>query len=437
MKLREKLEMKTAKVAVIGLGYVGLAQALRIHDGGFEIAGYDISEEKIKMLSNGVSYVETVSDGHIAKANRSDKVVWTHDKRELTSCDVFVICVPTPLYDDKTPNLDFVINALKTVRNLREKDFMVLLESTTFPGTTDALAKPLLEENGLQLGKDFYLAYSPEREDPGNLPLEVVPKIVSGCDDDSLNCATQFYDCFIDEIVRVSSPRVAEATKLLENTFRAVNISLVNQLKVLFNRMEIDIWEVVKAASTKPFGYMPFSPGPGVGGHCIPIDPMYLSWAANQYGFDLSMVNLADKINRSIPDFVVSEIVQKLDNNDVRGKSILVIGLAYKPNISDTRESPALTIIQNLCKLGAVVEFHDPHVKVNPFTEQSSCNKPVPIIDLCEVTSGQYDAVVILTDHDVINYEKLLELECPIIDTRNSFRRRGFDEKVAKYLLHA
>ena len=405
-----------ARVVVVGQGYVGLALAMRAVEVGFDVVGFDQDEDRVKRLAAGDSYVEDVSDHTLVDALATGRYEPTHDPGRCTGFDVAVIDVPTPLADGN-PNLSHVEEAARILARHLRRGATVVLESTTYPGTTEELVAPILEEgSGLAAGPDFHLGYSPERIDPGNPTwnLVTIPKVVSGVDEASLQAVRGFFDRIVDRTVPVASTRVAEMTKLLENTFRHVNVALVNELAMFAGDLGIDVWESIDAASTKPFGYMRFTPGPGVGGHCLPIDPSYLSWTVRRrLGRSFRFVELANDVNANMPDYVVRRLVHALNRmgKPVRGSRILLLGLAYKRNTADARTAPGMAIAQSLAELGADVRVADPHMRAEhvPFT-------------LVEPTADEVadaDAVVLVTDHDAFDYELVRERARFVLDTRN------------------
>jgi UDP-N-acetyl-D-glucosamine dehydrogenase len=404
------------KLVVVGLGYVGLALAMRGVEVGFDVVGFDRSEDRVKRLAAGHSYVEDVSDAVLGAALASGRFAATHDEDGCAGFDVAVIDVPTPL-DDGVPNLSHVEEAARVLGRHVRPGTVVVLESTTYPGTTEELVAPILEEaSGLAAGPDFHLGYSPERIDPGNprWTLVTIPKVVSGVDEASLEAVRGFFDRMVEHTVAVSSTRVAELTKLLENTFRHVNIALVNELAVFASDLGIDVWESIEAASTKPFGYMPFTPGPGVGGHCLPIDPSYLSWAVRRsLGRPFRFVELANDINATMPDYVVRRLVHALNGmgRAVRGSQVLLLGFAYKRNTADARTTPGLAVASRLAELGAEVRVADPHV--------SAHEVPFELVTLSAAELAAADAVVIITDHDAFDYDAVLAHARFVLDTRN------------------
>jgi UDP-N-acetyl-D-glucosamine dehydrogenase len=419
-----------AKVGVIGLGYVGLPLACTIAEQGFATIGFDIDEAKICRLNSGASYIRHIGDERIAALCASGRLDASSDFSRLRDVDAIIICVPTPLSPQREPDLGFVERTCESVAKCLRRGQLVVLESSTYPGTTREVMRPILERSGLRSGRDFFLAYSPEREDPGNrqFTTQQIPKVVGADGADALRLATTFYAEVVTGTVPVSSLEAAEAVKLTENIFRAVNIALVNELKIVFDAMGVDIWEVIEAAKTKPFGYMPFYPGPGLGGHCIPIDPFYLTWKAREFGIATKFIELAGEINTAMPQFIVSKVATVLNERDRRalnGAHILLIGIAYKKNVDDVRESPAFRIMTLLEKQGARVSFHDPISSEIPATRDHPELAGRRSIPLEPQSLTGFDAAVVCTDHDAIDYATILE-HCPVvIDTRNVYGRLG------------
>ena len=428
--LLSKIETLNAKVAILGLGYVGLPLAVTTARGGLHVTGFDVDPEKIEKLYAGQSYIGAVSDADLTELHEMGRVAWTADFTRLAEMDVFVICVPTPLTDHREPDLSYVIATTEEIARHITPGSLVILESTTYPGTTDEVMTPILARKGLRPGKDIFIGFSPEREDPGNAHYNTstIPKIVAGDGEEAGRLAEAFYGKVVQNVVPVSRTRTAEAIKITENIFRAVNIALVNELKIIFDAMEIDVWEVIDGAATKPFGFMPFYPGPGLGGHCIPIDPFYLTWKAREYHLSTRFIELAGEINSNMPDYVVARLREVLDRRLGIGLTkarILIIGIAYKKNISDMRESPSVRLLSLLRGAGASVSFHDPHVpeipRMREYPELQG-NKSLPFN---EIKPEDFDAILIATDHDVVDYAALVAMNLPIIDTRNAIQKRG------------
>jgi len=425
--LLKKIKNGKALIGVIGLGYVGLPLALICAENGFKVLGFDVDEKKTQKLSRGECYISHLNSKRIAKAIKSKNLAATADFSRLDEPDIIVICVPTPLTPQRDPDMSYIVQTVNQIRAKLRKGQLIILESTTYPGTTEELVKGILEETGLVCGRDFYLAFSPEREDPGNKKYSTdnIPKVIGAFDNASGNLAQAIYDKVISKTIKVSNARTAEAVKLTENIFRAVNIALVNELKVIYERMGIDIWEVLDAASTKPFGFMRFNPGPGWGGHCIPLDPFYLSWKARECGMETKFIELAGEINRRMPQYVIDKLQQALNarGKSVKKSDIMVIGLAYKKDINDDRESPAYKIISSLIELGAEVSYHDPYVPQIRKTRQWPDAKPLKSQPIAPKTIARADAVIIITDHTNIDYKRIARHAKLIIDTRGVYRK--------------
>ena len=420
--LLSKIQRKEAKVGIIGLGYVGLPLLIRFGKAGFPIMGFDIDTRKIDALLHGRSYIKHIPIEPINEFKARGQMDLTISFERLTEADCIVICVPTPLTEKMEPDLRFVLNTTETVAKHLRPGQLVVLESTTYPGTTDEMMLPMLERTGMKVGADFYLAFSPEREDPGNKSFHTgnIPKVLGGVTQACMECAKELYEHAISEVVTVSSTRVAELTKLLENIYRSVNIALVNELKVLAQRMGIDIWEVIEAASTKPFGFTPFFPGPGLGGHCIPIDPFYLSWKAKEYDFTTRFIQLAGEINVSMPYYVLERTTEALNRHRkcLNGAKILVLGAAYKKDIDDDRESPSYAVMELLLERGAQICYNDPHIpKLKPGRKHQFQMESTP---LTEEFLQNLDGVMILTDHSAYDYPWIVKHAPLVIDTRNA-----------------
>lgn len=429
--LLEKLRARRAHVGVIGLGYVGLPLAVTAAARGLRVTGFEVDPRKIELLDAGTTYIDAVAQEAL-DAVAGEAFDWTTDFARLEACDVIVICVPTPLSAHREPDLSFVENTARDIAKHMTRDTLVVLESTTFPGTTDEVLTPILEESGMGAGTDFFVAFSPEREDPGNKSFHTatIPKIVAGDGEMARDLVVAFYEGVVDKVVPVSSTRTAEAVKVTENVFRAVNIALVNELKVIYDAMGIDVWEVIDGAATKPFGFMPFYPGPGLGGHCIPIDPFYLTWKAREYELATRFIELAGEINVNMPKYVIGRLRDVLDRQRGRaisGSKILIVGIAYKKNVPDMRESPSMRIMELLHGMGASVEFLDPLVPGVPKMRDYPQFLGKAAIAPEAVKSAGFDAVLIATDHDAVDYTALAELKIPVIDTRNAFARRNLD----------
>jgi UDP-N-acetyl-D-glucosamine dehydrogenase len=421
-QLRERIELRTARVAVVGLGYVGLPLAETFAWGGFPVLGFDIDPEKIKKLRLGQSYIGHIHAERIAELMRSGRFEATTDPRVFETADVIVICVPTPLTEAREPDLSFVVRTGQTLRKHLRQGQLIVLESTTYPGTTDDVLRPLLEESGLEAGTDFFLAFSPEREDPGNAyySTRTIPKVVGGIDETSRALAVALYGAIVPTVVPVSSARVAEACKILENTYRAVNIALVNELKIVFDAMKIDVWEVIAAAKTKPFGFQAFYPGPGLGGHCIPIDPFYLTWAARRYGINTRFIELAGEVNTAMPRHVVARVGEALNDQaqSIKGSRILILGVAYKKDVDDPRESPAFEIMELLEQRGAHVAYNDPYILSLPSMRHHTIRRESQTLTP-ELLATQ-DCVVIVTDHSVYKFDWIVQHARLVVDTRNA-----------------
>ena len=424
--LLDRLRRRSARVGVVGLGYVGLPLLVEFARSGYDAVGFDLDGEKVGSIMNGRSYIPDVRDEDVATLRHEGRLSATTDFAALAQVDTVNICVPTPLRKTKDPDMSYVVSAVETIAAYLHPGMLVILESTTYPGTTDELVRPILEKTGLVAGRDFFLAFSPERVDPGNPTFNThnVPKVVGGITPDCSELAAALYGAAIERVVPVSSPRVAEMVKLLENTFRAVNIGLVNEIALMCDTMGIDVWEVVEAAATKPFGFMPFYPGPGLGGHCIPIDPFYLSWKAKQSGFEARFIELAGYINSSMPHAVVQKITDALNTRGkaVNGAKILIAGVAYKRDIDDMRESPALDVMHMLEQKGAVLSYIDPYVpKLDPAHGGFSLES---IDGLDPRTLEAVDCVAILTDHRVFDYPAIARHADLVVDTRNAIKER-------------
>lgn len=414
---------KTEKVlGVIGLGYVGLPLSIEFVRSGYETIGFDIDKKKVRMLSSGKTYIKHIGEDRVKRMLETGLFEATSAFSRINEVDVISICVPTPLDEHRMPDLSFVINSAKMVSQNMKKGTLVILESTTYPGTTREVILPILEEENRSLDTDFYLAFSPEREDPGNKVYTTrnIPKVVGGVSPLSTKRAVDLYETIFDMVVEVSSSEVAEATKLLENTYRSINIALVNELKVIFDKMGVNIWEVIEAAKTKPFGYTPFYPGPGLGGHCIPIDPFYLSWKARELGLNTRFIELAGEINTAMPEYVVLKTISALNihKKALSGSRILVIGIAYKKDIDDARESPGIRIMELLLERGANVSYYDLYIpEIKGLRQTDLAMKSVVLTD--ELLSRQ-DAVIISTAHSSVDYQKIYQHSSLIIDTRNA-----------------
>jgi UDP-N-acetyl-D-glucosamine dehydrogenase len=422
-QLLERIRARKASIGVIGLGYVGLPLAVEFARQGFSVSGFDVDESKTSQINAGKSYIPDVSEKDLAEVVKAGRLRGTTKMAELANMDVIDICVPTPLRKTKDPDLSYVVKAVEAVAATLKRGQLVILESTTYPGTTDEVVQPMLEAQGLKADEDFFLAFSPERVDPGNAKFNTrnIPKVVGGVGKASTEAAAALYGSTVDTVVQVSSTRVAEMVKLLENTFRAVNIGMVNELALMCHRMDIDVWEVIDAAKTKPFGFMPFYPGPGLGGHCIPIDPHYLSWKARQHGFECRFIELAGAINSSMPDYVVERVAEALNTikKPINGSRVHIVGIAYKRDVNDMRESPALDVIELLAKRGAVVSYSDPWVP-----ELRRDGHKLTSVDLEKAIAGRPDCAVICTDHSSFKFDDLVKSGVLIVDTRNALKDR-------------
>jgi len=425
-KLIEKLSNKSATIGIVGLGYVGLPLAIRYAEIGYRVVGLDIDENKAIAINNGKTYIEHIADEKIATAI-SQGFSATTDFSQAQNLDALILCVPTPLNQYRDPDLSYIIDTLESLLPYIHRDQVISLESTTYPGTSDEELKPRIETTGLTVGKDIYLVYSPEREDPGNpdFTTHTIPKVVGGTTEACLKVGCALYENIIDQIVPVSSTRAAEMTKLLENIHRAVNIGLVNEMKIVADKMDIDIYEVIRAAATKPFGFVAYYPGPGLGGHCIPIDPFYLTWKAKEYGLNTRFIELAGEINSSMPEYVIEKVVSALNGHKkaINGSKILVLGIAYKKDVDDMRESPAVDIMQLLLDRGADIAYSDPHVPT--FPKMRKYHFDLCSVDLTPETLTGFDCVILTTDHNKFDYELIAEHAKLIIDSRGKFQNHG------------
>ena len=421
-ELLNKIENKTTCVGVVGMGYVGLPLAVAVFNAGYKVFGFDVDPQKIECLNNGTPYLKHLGDDFSREISVSSRFHASCDPEELKQADIISLCVPTPLGKHNDPDLTFVLESTEVVARILRKGQLIVLESTTYPGTTRNEMLPILEATGLEHGVDFFLAYSPEREDPGRKSesTQSIPKLVGGLDDISGKIAHAFYSRIVKQAHLVSSAEVAESAKLLENIYRAVNIALVNEMKIILEKLDVDIWEVVEAAATKPFGFEAFYPGPGLGGHCIPIDPFYLTWKAKEVGMPTRFIELAGEVNQKMPGIVVDKVAYALneDGQSLHGGMVLVVGVAYKPDVDDIRETPAVFIIEDLISRGAIVEYHDPHVPVFPKMRGHDVN--LSSVPLKKGTIGNYDAVLIVTNHASINWNLIASNAKLIVDTRNA-----------------
>jgi len=426
-KLEDKITTRTARVGIVGLGYVGLPLGVEFASAGFPVTGIDLAESKVARINAGNSYVQDVATPDVAKLVKTGRLQATTDFSVIRELDTINICVPTPLRKTKDPDMSYIVSACQEIAKYFHPGMLVILESTTYPGTTEEVVLPMLEASGLQVGRDFFLCFSPERVDPGNPNFQTrnIPKVVGGITAECTNLGMLFYGQALENVIPVSSTRVAEMVKLLENTFRMINIGLANEMAMMADRMGIDIWEVIRAASTKPFGFMPFYPGPGLGGHCIPIDPFYLSWKSRQAGIEARFIELAGYINGQMPHFVFEKVRSALNDRSkpVKGSHIHLLGVAYKRDIDDVRESPALDIVHLLRRHGAKVTYSDPYV-------------PSIVVDGAvlpatgEQTVSAADCTVIVTDHSTVDYEAIVQAARLIVDTRNALRGIASDKIV-------
>jgi UDP-N-acetyl-D-glucosamine dehydrogenase len=421
-RLAFRLRTRTAAVGVVGLGYVGLPLAEAFASAGYTVVGYDIDPLKVDALNRGESYIRHISAERVRELTASGRFRATADPAAFSAADVIVICVPTPLTDAREPDLSYIVSTGKMLAKRLRPGQLVVLESTTYPGTTEELLQPVLEQSGLTAGEDFYLAFSPEREDPGNQRYSTrnIPKVVGGINQASRDLAVDFYSAVVRQVVPVSDARVAEACKILENTYRAVNIALVNELKVVFDAMNIDIWEVIEAAKSKPFGFQPFYPGPGLGGHCIPIDPFYLTWAARRVGVNTKFIELAGEVNTQMPHYVVQRVASALNahGKPVKGANVCVLGVAYKKDVDDSRESPAFEILESLEEMGAEVSYHDPYIPALPATRRHAIR--LASQPLTRAYLEAQDCVLIVTDHSCVDYRFVVGNSRLVVDTRNA-----------------
>ncbi|MCG6121925.1 MAG: nucleotide sugar dehydrogenase [Microvirga sp.] len=437
-ELLKRYTDRVATIGIIGLGYVGIPLALTAQRAGFRVLGFDIDEARVAQINRGESFIKHIPAASVAAAVGQGGFEATADFNRLGEPDAVLIAVPTPLTKHREPDLSFVESTAHAIAGRLRRGQLIVLESTTYPGTTDQIIKPILERAGLKSGVDFFLAFSPEREDPGNpdFGTSTIPKVVGGEGEAATALADALYSQIVVTTVPVSSAATAEAVKLTENIFRSVNIALVNELKVVYDAMGIDIWEVIDAAKTKPFGFMPFYPGPGLGGHCIPIDPFYLTWKAREYDIATRFIELAGEINTRMPYHVVGRLAEALDRRAGRGLSgarVLLIGIAYKKNVDDMRESPSLKLAELLEERGAVVAFHDPHIPVIPPTREHAELTGRRSIALDAEAIAGFDAVLIATDHDAVDYRALVDAAAIVVDTRNACQRAGvFSDKVVK-----
>ena len=440
-EIKNLITEKRACIGVVGLGYVGLPLIVEFALKDFPTIGFEVDRNKVDALNEGNSHIVDVPSENVRKSLDSGKFKATTDFSGLNKCDVIIICVPTPLRKTKDPDMSFILAAGEEIKKYARRGQLVILESTTYPGTTDEILQPMIEEAGLKLDEDFLLAFSPERVDPGNPQFQThnITKVVGGVGKDSTEVAALLYSEIVDNVHAVSSARVAEACKLWENTFRAINIGMANEMAKVCNALGIDTWEVVRAAATKPFGFMAFYPGPGIGGHCIPLDPHYLSWKARQHGFDSQFITLAEQINSGMPKYVAELVREALNENEksVKGAKILILGVAYKKDIDDMRESPALSVIDLLRSRGAEVVYHDSFVPEVTFDHSYTIGAGDPLynLDLTDNLLSSADCVVICTEHSDVDYKRVCELSKVIVDTRNALKedmRNGSKAKIVR-----
>ena len=437
-ELENLIAQKKAHIGVIGLGYVGLPLIVEFARQGFTGTGFEVDERKTEEINAGRSYIPDVPSDHVADCVKNDKLQATTDFSHLKNCDIIIICVPTPLRKTKDPDMSYILAAAEKIGENLRRGQLIILESTTYPGTTDEVLLPGFEEKGFKLDEDFLLAFSPERVDPGNPQFLThnITKVVGGVTKDSTDVAAELYSQIVETVHPVTSARVAEACKLWENTFRAVNIGMANEMAKLCNTLGIDTWEVVRAAATKPFGFMAFYPGPGIGGHCIPLDPHYLSWKARQHGFDSRFISLAEEVNSSMPKHVVNLVRDSLndDGKALKNSNILILGVAYKKDIDDMRESPALSIIDLLRANGANVEFHDPFVPEVTFDHAHTLGAGEPLynVELTDEKLKNADCTVIVTEHTTVDYKRVCELSRLVVDTRNALKEETRNSSKAR-----
>ena len=425
--LSRKIKDKSSVVGIIGLGYVGLPLVQRFLDCGFKIIGFDIDGEKIEKLLRGESYIKHIEFSALKSAIAQEKFLPTTNFKHATECDALVICVPTPLNDYREPDLSYVTGTMDSIAPHLRKGQLISLESTTYPGTTDEELLPRIEKRGFKVGEDVFLVFSPEREDPGNPQFSTrqIPKVVGGVTPQCLRLGVELYQSVIDRIIPVSSTKVAEMTKLLENIYRCVNIGLVNELKLVTDRMGINLWEVIEAASSKPFGFTPFYPGPGLGGHCIPIDPFYLTWKAREYGVHTRFIELAGEVNTSMPHWVLGKVADALNDRakSIKNSKILVVGLAYKKNVDDIRESPAVELMSLLSEKGALISYSDPYIPAFPRMRRYKFN--LESVKLTPESIARFDCVLIATNHDAYDYDLLRKHAQLIVDTRGCYKNEA------------
>lgn len=423
--LRERLSGRTATVGIVGMGYVGLPLAIAAQRAGFSVIGFDIDQEKVAIINGGKSPIQNIDHDKVKAMVDSKKFHASANFDEMANADAILICVPTPLSHHREPDVSFIERTGEAIQPRLKAGQLIVLESSTYPGTTQDVLRPILEKSGLKAGKDFFLAFSPEREDPGNIDFETstIPRVVGGDDPTTADLVATLYRQIIEKVVEVSSCGTAEAVKLTENIFRAVNIALVNELKMIFDPMGINVWEVVEAAKTKPFGFMAFYPGPGIGGHCIPIDPFYLTWKAREYNVPTRFIELAGEINAEAPRYVVDRLVDALSRKQkkaLNGARILLLGMAYKKNVDDMRESPSLVLLELLEAAGATVDYYDTFIPVIPKTREHAALAGRKSVGWDKATVGSYDAALVCTEHDTVDYGQLVEWSKLVVDTRNA-----------------
>ncbi|MDD5638547.1 MAG: nucleotide sugar dehydrogenase [Candidatus Pacebacteria bacterium] len=429
-KIEGLIKNKIAKVAIIGMGYVGLPHAMEVARVGFFVSGIDIQKKRVNSLNKGISYIDDVKSKDLKEIIKNKRFKAFNNFEPLKTADVVIICVPTPLDKYKIPDISYIKNSANEVKKYLHKDQLIILESTTYPGTTEEVLLPTFEGNGFKVGRDFYLAFAPERIDPGNkMPLADVPKVVGGVTPKCTKLTKLFYQQFLKHVHPVSSPKVAEMTKILENTYRLINISAINELALLCGKMGIDIWEAIEAAKTKPYGFHPFYPSPKVGGHCIPLDPFYLSWKARKYNFWARFIELSGEINEQMPHYVVSKVNSALNSQKkpIKGSKILVLGASYKKDIADSRESAIYEVVPVLFRKGAKVDYFDPYIPTLELKDDRF--KKPQILRSIKYSSGalkSYDCVLILTDHSILNYDEIAENSKLVIDTRNAIKSRKY-----------
>jgi len=431
MDFKAKFECREAAIGVLGLGYVGLPLAVEFADAGFEVVGVDVNEEKVAQVNAGQNYIRDVEDGRLNRLVSEGKLRATTSYDVIRTLDAVSICVPTPLSKSREPDITHIIHACNEISPRMHRPMLIVLESTSYPGTTQDLVLPLLSKSGLSVGKDFFLAFSPERVDPGNPTYSTrnTPKIIGGITPRCVEVACALYSQAVENLVPVSSAMAAEMVKLLENTFRAINIGAINEMAIICHQLGVDVWEIIEAAKTKPFGFMPFYPGPGLGGHCIPIDPLYLSWKMRKLNYQTRFIELADKVNSAMPRYVVERIVELLNQRriPINGARILILGVAYKRDIDDTRESPALSVIEQLLELEGEVTYNDPYVPL-----LSVNGVEMKCAELSAELLAQQDLVVVTTDHSCYEWDFIVEHSRLLLDTRNGVGTRGSDGKVVK-----